>query len=235
MDQISDKDEWSDKAVRKSFENGHRNACLILWRSCRSRCRERQLFLKAYSWYNKKIYYGEPKLRVNNLISVNGLQRMVRKMYGITQDELCDLIMQNKESMYRLAYSIVKNDADAQDAVGETIVTAFEKRKQIRKSASAKAWVMQILVNKCRRMLAKSYRVVLSDEMEKYDACAAFEQDEMWPVVMELEQEFREIVVLYYYEQFSVREISRMLDVPAGTVKSRLARARGKLAKLIQE
>ena len=50
---------------------------------------------------------------------------------------------------------------------------------------------------------------------------------------MELDEEFREVVVLYYYEQFSVREIGKMLRVPEGTVKSRLARAREKLLRII--
>lgn len=93
-------------------------------------------------------------------------------MQLITKEELADLIFENKESMYRLAYTIVENDADAQDAVGDAIV-------------------------------------------------------------MELKEEFREIIILYYYEEFSVGEISRMLKIPTGTVKSRLARGRDKLSTIL--
>ena len=61
----------------------------------------------------------------------------------------------------------------------------------------------------------------------------AFESDEMLPIVMELKEEFREIIILYYYEEFSVGEISRMLKIPIGTVKSRLARGRDKLSTIL--
>lgn len=54
-------------------------------------------------------------------------------MQLITKEELADLIFENKESMYRLAYTIVENDADAQDAVGDAIVKAFGNIQRLRK------------------------------------------------------------------------------------------------------
>lgn len=155
-------------------------------------------------------------------------------MQKITKEELSDLIIDNKESMYRLAYSIVRNDADAQDAVSDAIVLAFEKRHQIRNVESAKAWLMKIVVNSSKRIIAKSCKLVLSDNQDQYEQAEAFESDDMWPVVMELGEEYREVVVLYYYEQFNVKEISKMLKIPEGTVKSRLSRARDKLLKMIE-
>lgn len=155
-------------------------------------------------------------------------------MKELTQEELADLILKNKESMYRLAYSILRNDADAQDAVSESIVLAFENRTRIQKKNSAKPWLMQIVANASKTMYAKSSRVVLSDQMEQFERSEPFRDDAVWAVVMELSEEFREIVVLYYYEQFTTREIGRMLKIPEGTVKSRLSRAREKLLKIIE-
>lgn len=155
-------------------------------------------------------------------------------MRKIGQKELAELLMDNKENMYRLAYSILKNDADAQDAVGETIVAAFEKRSQLRKPESAKAWIMQILVNKARSIGMRGKRTVLSDDLEQMEAGTVFQYDELWPIVMELREEYREVIVLYYYAQFSVKEIGKALKIPAGTVKSRLSRARETLAKEIR-
>ena len=68
-------------------------------------------------------------------------------MQEITAEELAELIINCKAGMYRLAYSIVGNDADAQDAVGDTIVRAYENMRKLRKKESAKSWLMQILVN----------------------------------------------------------------------------------------
>ena len=68
-------------------------------------------------------------------------------MQLITKEELAELIFENKEGMYRLAYTIVENDADAQDAVGDAIVKTFGNIQRLRKKTSAKSWLMQILVN----------------------------------------------------------------------------------------
>ena len=154
-------------------------------------------------------------------------------MQRITQEELSALIMDNKAGMYRLAFSILRNDADAQDAVSEAIVLAFEKCHQLRKTSSAKSWLMQILVNSSKKIAVQSNKYVLLENEIQYEQAEEFKDDDMWETVMELDEEFREVVVLYYYEQFSVREIGKMLRVPEGTVKSRLARAREKLLRII--
>ena len=154
-------------------------------------------------------------------------------MKRITQEELSALIMDNKDGMYRLAFSILRNDADAQDAVSEAIVLAFEKCHQLRKRSSAKSWLMQILVNSSKKIAVQSNKYVLLENEIQYEQAEEFKDDDMWETVMELDEEFREVVVLYYYEQFSVREIGKMLRVPEGTVKSRLARAREKLLRII--
>lgn len=154
-------------------------------------------------------------------------------MQRITQEELSALIMDNKDGMYRLAFSILRNDVDAQDAVSEAIVLAFEKSHQLRKTSSAKSWLMQILVNSSKKIALQSNKYVLLENEIQYEQAEEFKDDDMWETVMELDEEFREVVVLYYYEQFSVREIGKMLRVPEGTVKSRLARAREKLLRII--
>lgn len=154
-------------------------------------------------------------------------------MQRITQEELSALIMDNKDGMYRLAFSILRNDADAQDAVSDAIVLAFEKCHQLRKRSSAKSWLMQILVNSSKKIALQSNKYVLLENEIQYEQAEEFKDDDMWETVMELDEEFREVVVLYYYEQFSVREIGKMLRVPEGTVKSRLARAREKLLRII--
>ena len=80
-------------------------------------------------------------------------------MQLITKEELADLIFENKESMYRLAYTIVENDADAQDAVGDAIVKAFGNIQRLRKKTSEKSWLMQILVNSAHDIVRKKKQV----------------------------------------------------------------------------
>lgn len=154
------------------------------------------------------------------------------EMTKFSKQELEKLILDNREYLYRLAFSYVKNDADAQDAVSEAIVTAYEKLYSIRKKESARAWLMQILVNKCVSILRQKKKE--SEIQFSIENCSPFEYDELWLVVMELPKDLRYIVVLFYYEQFTTKEISKILKIAEGTVKSRLARARRKLYEFLK-
>ena len=111
--------------------------------------------------------------------------------------------------MYYLALSICKNEADAQDIVGETIVKAFEARNQLRNDARFKYWIMKILTNTAYTYLKRKK-------------------------VMEIEEKYRMVIILYYEQEFSTREISKILNIPEGTVRSRLARAIEKLNDILE-
>lgn len=183
-------------------------------------------FFKKIKFHGTKTY-----LILSNIYTVYGREK---HMQLITKEELADLIFENKESMYRLAYMIVENDADAQDAVGDAIVKAFGNIQRLRKKTSAKSWLMQILVNSAHDIVRKRSKwKIVEKQLDDTAVTEAFESDEMLPIVMELKEEFREIIILYYYEEFSVGEISRMLKIPTGTVKSRLARGRDKLSTIL--
>lgn len=148
-------------------------------------------------------------------------------MAKLTKQELEKLILENQEYLYRLAFSYMKNDADAQDAVGEAIVTAYEHRYTLIKKESAKSWLIKILINQCITMLRKQKKE-LSIQLPA-ETYSPFQFDELWLIVMELPDNLRSIVVLYYYEQFTTKEISKILKIAEGTVKSRLSRAREQL------
>ena len=110
-------------------------------------------------------------------------------MQRITQEELSALIMDNKDGMYRLAFSILRNDADAQDAVSEAIVLAFEKCHKLRKRSSAKSWLMQILVNSSKKIAVQSNKYVLLENEIQYEQAEEFKDDDMWETVMKLDEE----------------------------------------------
>jgi RNA polymerase sigma-70 factor (ECF subfamily) len=82
-------------------------------------------------------------------------------------------------------------------------------------------------------MIKNRQRLVLLEDTEQLDSAVTDSPDELLEIVMQLEEEFRTVVVLYYYQCFSTKEISWMMKVPEGTVKSRLARAREKLKVLV--
>ena len=87
-------------------------------------------------------------------------------MQLITKEELADLIFENKESMYRLAYTIVENDA-----VGDAIVKAFGNIQRLRKKTSAKSWMMQILVNSAHDIVRKRSKWKIVEKQLEDTAC----------------------------------------------------------------
>lgn len=156
-------------------------------------------------------------------------------MSVMNKEELSKLILENQKEMYVLAYSILKNQADAQDAVSECIVRAFENRTSLRKRTSARSWLMKILINVSRLAITKRQKVVLFADPEQYEQEPETAEDHLWSVILELPENVRVVMVLYYYEGFSVREISTLLDIPEGTTKTRLSSGRKQLEKWIED
>lgn len=156
-------------------------------------------------------------------------------MSVMNKEELSKLILENQKEMYVLACSILKNQADAQDAVSECIVRAFENRTSLKKRTSARFWLMKILINVSRSAITKRQKVVLFADPEQYEQEPETAEDHLWSVILELPENVRVVMVLYYYEGFSVREISTLLDIPEGTTKTRLSSGRKQLAKWIED
>ena len=156
-------------------------------------------------------------------------------MSVMNKEELSKLILENQKEMYVLACSILKNQADAQDAVSECIVRTFENRTSLKKRTSARSWLMKILINVSRSAITKRQKVVLFADPEQYEQEPETAEDHLWSVILELPENVRVVMVLYYYEGFSVREISTLLDIPEGTTKTRLSSGRKQLAKWIED
>ncbi len=137
-------------------------------------------------------------------------------------------------NMYRLALAMLHNRQDAEDAVSEAVLRAYEKIHTLREADRFKPWIMQITANEARKIYGKNKRVTPVEDMEAYMPVFRDEKHELWDVVMQLEPAYREVIMLYFYERFTMKEISRIVRVPEGTVKSRLSRAKAKLREIME-
>ena len=156
-------------------------------------------------------------------------------MKTIEKEQFCRLIREQETSMYRYALGMLKNPADAEDAVGETVLKAYAHLAQLRKPERFQSWVMSILTNEIRTMASRRSRVDLTEDMSRYGQSAPEGDRSLWYLVMELPKEFRDVVILFYYDGFQTKEIAHMLKLSEGTVKSRLCRARGKLKTALEK
>lgn len=144
------------------------------------------------------------------------------------------LINAVQQSLFVIARSIVKNDEDCADAMQETIAKAFSNVHTLKKPAYFKTWIIRILINECNRIIKKKKRVYpVPYDMRKSSYKGNYEQIEMFEVIDKLDEQLQTIVTLFYLEDLSVKEISKVLEVSEGTVKSRLFRARQQLSELV--
>ena len=146
------------------------------------------------------------------------------------------LVQEHSRSMYRSARALLPGDAQAQDAVGEAVLLAWQSFEKLRDYQAAKSWLVRITVNCAYAQLRRDRRLV---ELEKAEKVAVPEKEELpenlWQAVLRLPEEQRLAVTLYYYEDMPVAQIARTLGVPQGTIKSRLNRGRERLRKLLEE
>ena len=138
-------------------------------------------------------------------------------------------------NMYRLALMMLHNREDAEDAVSEAVLIAYEKRHSLRNQNSFKPWIMQITANEARKIYGKNKRITPVEDVEAYMPEFREESHELWDVVMRLELVYREVIMLYFYERFSIKEIGTILHIPEGTVKSRLSRGKKALKEMLGE
>lgn len=164
----------------------------------------------------------------NNVIRFESKNKSIKEEFILSFNE-------NRQSLYRLASTILKRKEDIEDAISETILKAYSNYFKLRDKAKFKGWIFKILVNECYIIIRKNKKYYLSEDFSKYDNGYEENNDEgLMHYVNKLDRDFRDVVVLFYYEGMSVKEISEILGVREGTVKSRLSRARSKL-KIIME
>ena len=134
----------------------------------------------------------------------------------------------------RVCFLFLKDRQLAQDASQETFIKAWRALDSLREDGAEKAWLMKIAVNTCRNMVRNRYfrmvdRSVSTDDLPEPSSVDRQEDDSLLKEVMNLPDKYRQVVVLYYYQELTAEETAQALGVPAATVRTRLKRARESL------
>lgn len=152
------------------------------------------------------------------------------------KEAFMELINENRLNIYRVAKGILKNEYDIEDAIQNTVIKAFEKINTLKNDDFFRTWIIRILINECNNILRKNKRLVSFEEAvveEKYND--KYENMDLTNAIASLNEELRTITVLYYFEDMSTVDIAKLLEIPEGTVRSRLARSREKLREVLKE
>lgn len=141
----------------------------------------------------------------------------------MTAQEFSERVRENRDRLWRISYSILRNGADCDDALQEALLRAWKQRNSLRNEEYFVTWLTRILINECRRMLRKPKPQPLpevlpqqpdSDNAELRDAILALPLNQRIPLV------------LHYIEGYPVKHIAAMLRLPETTVSWRLHSAR---------
>ena len=131
-------------------------------------------------------------------------------------------------ALYRVAYGLLLNRADCADAVQDALLRAWEKRRTLKDEAFFGTWLTRILINECYAVLRRRKTALPIDALPE-PAAPPDADPALHDAIARLDEKLRLPIVLYYMEGYAVKDIARMLRLPAGTVKTRLARARALL------
>ncbi len=152
------------------------------------------------------------------------------------------LIEANKLKMYKVAKSILKNEDDVCDAIQNALMSAYTNLNKLQNNQFFSTWLIRILINKSYDIANKNQRLYTNvtdideyntnDNLKSYDSYAS--ESLVENVLTKIDDDLKTITVLYYYNDYSVNEIAMILDIPEGTVKSRLSRARSKIYEIIK-
>lgn len=157
-----------------------------------------------------------------------------------------ELMIEHGNELTFLAYSYVKNAEEAKDIVQNVFVAAFQHLAAFRGDSSLKTWLYRITINKCKDHLKSSLfkRVILlgtSPETNKKESPIDenyLEQEASKVIkkaVFTLRLKYREVILMRYYQDLTIKEISAILNLREATVNTRLRRAKKQLAPLLEK
>ena len=129
-----------------------------------------------------------------------------------------------KKQMYMIALSMLRNHEDAEDVVQEAILSAYETSWKLKNEDSFNAWMFRIIINQAKMFIRKNHRLIVTNEIP--DQIHEEKYEDVWDVVLALNKELSTVVILYYVQEYSVKEIAKIMTIPVGTVKTRVAKAR---------
>ena len=141
------------------------------------------------------------------------------------------------DTVFRLAYSYLKNRADAEDVMQEALLKLYTEARTFETPDHEKHWLLRVAVNDCRRLLRSPWRR-RTGPLEEAGETAVFDrpaQTELFRQVMSLPPKYRAAVYLHYYEGYPVKETAALLGTNTSTVQTWLMRARGQLQTKLKE
>ena len=164
------------------------------------------------------------------------MEELIEKAKKGDKEAFTQVILSVKASLYKIAKMRTSNDEDVQDIIQETMIDAYKYIKKLKNPSKFKAWITKILINNCNKYY-KKYYVEENYDVELFKESIRNNNDHQlvestlnfYEMIKNLKYEERIVIVLYYAEKYTTKEIAEILSVNENTIKTRLSRAKEKI------
>lgn len=150
-------------------------------------------------------------------------------MRNLTEQEFEQKYYEYKKMLYNIAYSYVHNQMDADDVIQDVFIKYLKSNETFQTVENEKYWLIRVTINTCKSYLKQTrfkYIELNEDIVNKTCDVELEEEQRYFLIITSLPHKYQEVIILYYYEDLKINEISTVLKISVSAVKKRLERAR---------
>lgn len=153
----------------------------------------------------------------------------------ITESVFLDVFEKFKHTVYSVVFNYVRNAEDAADLQQDVFVKLLGSDVEYESEEHIKAWLIRVSINLCKNHLRSQSHLSDAPLSEEIPVEVKEESNDLFALVLTLPEKYRIPLHLFYYEEYSVRQIATAMELPEATVKIRLKRGREKLGKSLRK
>ena len=172
------------------------------------------------------------KNKLNEIKLIKESMKGNKESFGI-------LIKNNKEYLYKMAFLYVKDEQDALEVIHETVYRAFLNIEKLKKAKFFNTWITRILINVSIDFLKKKGKNEMLDESTpiRKEKCeiSTEEKLDLYNAIDLLNDNYKTVIIMMYFNDMKIKDISRVMETPENTVKTYLRRAKQALGEVLKE
>ncbi|ELC8416217.1 sigma-70 family RNA polymerase sigma factor [Clostridium perfringens] len=172
------------------------------------------------------------KNKLNEIKLIKESMKGNKESFGI-------LIKNNKEYLYKMAFLYVKDEQDALEVIHETVYRAFLNIEKLKKAKFFNTWITRILINVSIDFLKKKGKNEMLDEstpiIKEKCEISTEEKLDLYNAIDLLNDNYKTVIIMMYFNDMKIKDISKVMEIPESTVKTYLRRAKQALGEILKE
>lgn len=172
------------------------------------------------------------KNKLNEIKLIKESMKGNKEYFGI-------LIKNNKEYLYKMAFLYVKDEQDALEVIHETVYRAFLNIEKLKKAKFFNTWITRILINVSIDFLKKKGKNEMLDEsipiIKEKCEISTEEKLDLYNAIDLLNDNYKTVIIMMYFNDMKIKDISKVMEIPENTVKTYLRRAKQALGEVLKE